>query len=67
MRVRRQFPLRSNEFAETAHTSLDLSAESLSAQPAADDVLAEIGLVLVVVLGIVLAVNAVLISLHITP
>jgi len=67
MRVRRSPPLRSNELAEAGHAPLDLSAESLSGQPAAEDVLAEIGLILIVVLGVVIAVNAALISLHIAP
>jgi hypothetical protein len=35
--------------------------------PAAEDVLGEIGLVLVVILGAVLAINAILVSLNITP
>lgn len=57
----------SSELSKAVRRPLDLAADDDSGQHGADDVLAEIGLVLVVVLGVILAVNAVLISLHITP
>ena len=67
MRASEPSRLRSNEFSKAVRRPLDLAAEDTSGQHGADDVLAEIGLVLVVVLGIILAINAVLIALHVTP
>ncbi|HEY3636854.1 MAG TPA: hypothetical protein VGK90_01790 [Rhizomicrobium sp.] len=65
MHARSPFRSRSANRAEAAPR--EESVPGFSGQNSADDVLAEIGLVLVVVLGVVLAINAVLISLHVAP
>jgi hypothetical protein len=56
--------LRSNELANLIRDPLDTD---FSGQPSAEDVVAEIGLVLAIVLGIALAIDTVLVALHVLP
>jgi hypothetical protein len=58
---------RPDEFATPVDDSFVPSSVDISQHPSVEDVLGEVGLVLVVFLGIVLAINAVLIALHISP
>lgn len=67
MRVRIPARARPHEFARTARSRFDPSGADTSGHPDVEDILGEIGLILVVILGTVLAINAVLISLHIAP
>lgn len=67
MRMRIPVRTRPDELAKSVHRPLDPSGVDIPGHPSAEDVLGEIGIVLVIVLGAVLAVNAVLISLHVSP
>lgn len=62
MRSRIPAPARPDEFASPIARPLDPPEH-----PGAEEVLGEIALILVIVLGAALAINAVLISLNVTP
>lgn len=67
MRMRIPVRARPDEFAKPVRRPLDQSGTDISGHPRAEDILGEIGLVLVIVLGAVLAINAMLVSLHVSP
>jgi hypothetical protein len=55
------------EFAERDHGSDNRPESGLCRRNTTEDVMAEIGLVLVIILGAIAAMNTVLLSLHVVP
>ena len=56
---------RSNEFLSTASIEIPADLDDAASHNSADEVIGEIGLVLVITLGAVLAINMILLALHI--